>query len=154
MDTTTRITRECALNDLDPTLRDALRAHAVQHQMGDLENTVLMCCETTSVRKPGGLFGGTQNSISAALVTPKWLIWADSSNRNDAGIGGAELLQIDIHDYASTAMFAIAPDMGLNVSGRFTSSQKTGRTFIALDTGPAGTKFRQVLEEARKIANK
>ena len=150
MATTTRATRECSLNELNPALRDAMRAIATEHAMGDLETGILMCCETTSKSRKKGVFGGMEDSISAVFVTPTWLVWAESTNTNAAQIGAAKLRQIEVRDYESTAMYTVTPDMGLNVTGRYTSVQKTGITFIALDTGPAGKKFRQVLSEARK----
>jgi hypothetical protein len=52
-------------------------------------------------------------------------------------------------------MGAIAPDTGLNITGRYTNAVKTGQAFIGLGADPNGIKFREVLHEARqKAANK
>jgi len=153
MNTPTRTTRECSLDNLNPALRAAMRANAAQYQLGDLEPDVLMCCETTSIHQKKGMFGGADTTLSAVFVTPKWLIWADSTDQNHAGAGSAELRLIDVRDYETTAMNAIAPDLGLNITGRYTDRNKTGMTFIVLGSGPDGQKFRQVLGEALNKAN-
>jgi len=152
MNRTSRSTRECSVEDLNPALKTAIREHLEKYKLGDLEPTILMCCETTSVRHKKGLFGKAENTLSAALVTPQWLVWADSTDRNDAGAGSAQLSQIDVRDFESSAMGAIAPDEGLNVTGRYTNDNKTGMTFIALGSGADGQKFRQALQEAMKQA--
>lgn len=153
MNRTSRSTRACSVQDLDPGLRAAIREYLDKNKLGDLESDVLMCCETTSVRSKSGLFGKAETTISAALLTPKWLIWADSTDRNAAGIGSAQLIQIEVHDFESTAMGTIAPDEGLNITGRYTNANKSGMTFIALGSGPDGQKFRQALREAKKQAD-
>jgi hypothetical protein len=152
MNRTARTTRECPLDDLDPALSTAIRKHLEKYQLANLEAAILMCCETTSVRHKKGLFGKEEKTVSAAFVTPEWLVWADSTDRNDAGAGSAQLSQIEVRDFGSTAMGTIAPDEGLNITGRYSDHNKTGTTFIALGTGPAGQKFRQVLREAMKPA--
>ncbi len=152
MDSTTRITRECSINELNPILRDAMRAHIAQYHLGPIEDDILMCCETTSIRQKTGLFGGTEESISAAFVTPQWLVWADSIKRNAASIGAGQLKQINIRDYEKTAMQAVIPDMGINVTGRYTDVNKTGAVFIGLGPQADGKKFIQILEEAIKKA--
>lgn len=148
MNTPTRTTRECSLDNLNPALRAAMRAHAAQYKLGDLEPDVLMCCETTSIRPKKGMFGSAETTVSAVFVTPKWLVWADSTDQNHAGAGSAELRLIDVRDYETTAMNVISPDLGLNITGRYTDRNKTGMTFLVLGSGPDGQRFRKVLEEA------
>ena len=53
-------TRECTLDSLRPELAAALRNYIEKHELGDLEPTVLICCETTSTKKKKGLFGGNR----------------------------------------------------------------------------------------------
>ena len=150
MNTTTRTTRECSLDSLNPTLRAAMLDHAAQYNLGDLEADMVMCCETTSVHPKKGMFGSVETTISAVFLTPKWLIWADSTDQNHAGVGSAQLRQIDVRDYETTAMNAISPDLGLNITGRYTDRNKTGMSFIVLGSGPDGQKFRHVLKDAIK----
>lgn len=153
MNTTTCTTRACTIEELKPNLKNALRAHGKQFAMEDIESDVLMCCETRSVLQKNGLFGGKEEiSFSAAYITPKWPVWANSANGTAASAGSAQLRNIETRDYESTAMFAIVPNQGLNITGRYTDVNKTGMTFISLDSEPDGQNFRRVLKEALKRA--
>jgi hypothetical protein len=76
----------------------------------------------------------------------------DSSGRSDAAAGTAQLKQIDVRDYRTTAQGAITPDQGLNITGRYTDKNKTGITFIVLEAD--GQRFRQILDEALRNAAK
>lgn len=154
MNTITRATRACTMGTLDGDLKAAMRAHVTKYGLGDIESDILMCCETISVLRKKGLFGGIKTTRSAVYITPKWLVWADGTDRNDADAGTAQLNHIDVRDYQTTASYAITPDQGLNITGRYTDKNKTGITFIMLGTEPDGQKFRQVLEEARGKATK
>ena len=155
MSTTSRKTRTCTVEMLDEGLKAAIRAHGMKYGLGDIESDVLMCCETISIQQKKGLFGGIKTTVSAVFVTPKWLVWVDSNERNDAGASTAQLKHIDVRDYRTTANYTIMPDQGLNVTGRYTDRNKTGITFIVLDSEPDGQKFRQVLDQAlRKASNR
>jgi hypothetical protein len=154
MNTTTRKTRACTLEALDEKLQAAIRSHETKYGLVDIESDILMCCETTSVHSKKGLFGSIKTTLSGVYVTPKWLVWADSNGPNDPSVGTAQLRQIDVRDYQKTASYAIAPDEGLNITGRFTDKNKTGITFIVLDAEPDGQKFRKVLGEAMSKATK
>ena len=148
MSKTTRKTRACTIETLDEKLRNAIRDHGVHYGLTDVETDILMCCETISVRPKLGFFGGIKTTLSAVYVTPKWLVWADSSQVNDAIAGTAQLKYIDVIDYSDTARYSISPDQGLNVTGRYTNKNRTGMTFIVLDSDTSGQKFRNVLQEA------
>ena len=153
MSTINRATRSCELEELDAGLKTAMRAHVAQYNLGVTESDILMCCETTSTSHKRGIFGiSKETTLSAAYVTPKWLVWADSTNQNDAGTGSAQLKQIDAHDYEMTAMFEISRDHGINVTGRYTDANKTGRTFIVLGSDRDGKKFRELLDRTMKRA--
>ena len=152
MNPTTRKTRVCTLDTLDEELKNSIRAHAVKYGLDDIESDILMCCETLSVRHQKGLFGGLRSTLSAVYVTPKWLVWADGSGRNNVVAGTARVTQIEVRDYQDTAQYAITPDQGLNITGRYTDKNKTGITFIVLEADENGQKFRQVLDEAMRSA--
>jgi hypothetical protein len=158
MNATTRRTRACPIDALDEELKAAIRAHAEKFKLGDIESDVLMCCETISVHQRKGLLGGIKTTLSAVYVTPKWLVWAESTGRNDVAAGTAQLKEIDVRDYHSTAHAAeraITPDQGLNITGRYTDKNRTGITFIVLGAEADGQRFRQILNEAlRKAASR
>ena len=50
------------------------------------------------------------------------------------------------------APYAITPDEGLNIIGRFSDKAKMGITCIALDSQTHGKKFRAVLKQALRRA--
>lgn len=155
MNMTTRKTRACTLDTLDEDLKTAIRAHAMQHELNDLESNILMCCETISVRQKRGFWGGIRTTLSAVYLTPKWLVWADSTDRSDASVGASQLIHVDLWDYQTTSIFPITFDEGLNITGRYTDKSKTGIVFIVLDSNTDGRKFRQLLAEVlNKAASK
>lgn len=123
--------------------------------MNDLEADILMCCETLSVRQRRGFWRGIRTTLSTVYVTPKWLVWADSTDRSDANVGGSQLICVDLWDDQATTNSPIASDQGLNITGRYTDETKTGIVFIVLDSNLDARKFRQVLEEElSKATNK
>jgi len=148
MNSTTCSTRACTIEELNTNLKTALRAHGKQYGMEDIESNVLMCCETKSIPQKNGAIGATETSFSAVYVTPKWLVWAVPANGNTVNAGSALLHQIEARNYETTAMFAILPNQGLNITGRYTDVNKTGMTFISLGSEPDGQNFRQVLKGA------
>lgn len=150
MNAVTRRTRTCTVETLDAGLKVAIRAHGTKYGLADIESDILMCCATIFVHPKKGLFGGIRTTLSAVYVTPKWLVWVDSNERNDAGT--AQLKHIDVRDYQTTASYSITPDQGLNVTGRYTDKNKTGITFIMLDSEADGQRFRKVLKEALLVS--
>ena len=148
MNMTTRKTRLCTLATLDEDLKAAIHAHALQYGLNDLESDILVCCETLSARQTRGFWGGIKTALSAVYVTPKWLVWADSTDRSDANVGASQLIHVDIWDYQTTTVYPITAEVGLNITGRYTDMNRSGMAFIALDANTDGRKFRQALEDA------
>jgi hypothetical protein len=152
MNIAARKTRACTLETMDGELRSAIRAHATQFELKDIELDILMCCETLTVHQKKGFRGGIRTTLSAVYVTPKWLVWAESSDRNDAVAGTALLKLIDVHNYRGTSRYAISPNQGINIIGRYTDDNTSGITFIVLDAETNGQNFRQVLDKALRNA--
>ncbi len=149
-----RKTHACTIDALDTELKAAIRAHGTKFSLEDIETDILMCCETITIHQKKGFFGGIKTTLSAVYVTPKWLVWADSSGRNDVVAGTAQLSQIDVRDDRTTAQYAITSDQGLNITARYTDKNRAGITFIVLESDADGQKFRQVLDEAVRNATK
>ena len=83
-----RATRTCELDELNDTLKATMRAHVAQYHLDTNESDILMCCETTSTQYKRGLFGSAkETTLSAAYVTPKWLVWVDLTDRHDGARG-------------------------------------------------------------------
>lgn len=153
MNKTTRKTRACTLDTLDEELKAAMSVYAAKHGLNDIETNILMCCETISIRQEKGFFGGIRTTLSPVYVTPKWLVWADSVNQNDAHVGAAHLRDIHINRYQNIDDHSFALDQGLHITSRGTNENKIGTAFIVLDSTSDGQRFRHVLEEALSKAS-
>ena len=147
-----RTTRECTLNNLQPALAGALRAHLEKKSLDIAGIDVLICCETVSTRQKKGLFGGKAEVIlCGVLVTPKWLIWAAGKQGETPGVISARLGDIQVQDYENSDLVKLIPDMGLDISGLRTGTVDPGSAFIGLGPEPAAQKLRLVLKQA--VAN-
>ena len=145
MNANTRVTRECTFRELAPPIISAIRAHIAEYGLNNPEPDIMICCETTTTREKRGLFGkSTETTISGVFLTPQWLVWSGTKE----GTGSAQLKHIDVHDFADSAMYAISPDLGLNITGRYTNHNQTGQVFIGLASGSSGQKFRDMLHKA------
>jgi len=144
-----RSTSECTFADLRPELVTAIRSHVEKYKLGDIESSLLICCETTSTTKKTGIFtNGSETSITGMLVTAQLLIWTNGKKRDKPIVRSALLRNIDAQDFENTAMYQVNPDSGMNITGRYTDVTKQGQAFIGLGTDPDGEKFRQVLQHA------
>ena len=143
-----RTTRECSFEDLSPSIVIAIRAHIEKYELGEIESTVLSCCETTSTKQKRGIFGGKgETVITGVMLTPQWLIWATSSNKESPVVLSARLREIQVQDYEKSEMHKLIQDTGLNVFGIRTDAVELGSTFIGFGVEPAAQKFRNLLRE-------
>lgn len=70
MDAYTRSTRECTFGEMCPELTAAIRKHIETCKLGDIESSLLICCETTSTREKSGYFAnGDKTTIAGAFIT-------------------------------------------------------------------------------------
>lgn len=144
-----RTTRECEFDDLQPLLVTAIRGHIDRYELGDIEGSALMCCETTSTKKKKGLFGGkTEVILTGVVITPQWLIWASGKEGEAPGVLSARLDDIRVQDYEESEMYKMMQDTGLNVLGLRTGASDLGSVFIGLGPEPAAQRFRAMLKEA------
>ena len=144
-----RSTRECTFSDLRLKLVSAIHNHIEEYKLGDVESSLLICCETTSTTQKTGLFAnGSETTVSGMIVTTKLLIWTNGKKKDKPIVRSALLRNIDVQDFENTAMYRVNPDSGMNITGRYTDVTKQGQAFIGLGIDPAGEKFRQVLQQA------
>ena len=149
MNAYTRSTHECTFMALRPELVAAIREHIEKYKLGDVESSLLICCETTSTTQKTGLFtNSSEATITGMLVTSQLLVWTNGRKKGKPTVRSALLRNIDVQDFENTAMYQIKPDSGMNITGRYTDVTKQGQAFLALGTDPAGEKFRQVLQHA------
>ena len=145
----TRSTRECTFGDMRPELAVAIRKHIDTYKLGEIESSILICCETTSTCQKTGLFAnGDETTISGMFVTKQSLVWTNGNGKGKPVVTSAMLRNIAAHDFENTDMYKVKPDSGMNITGRYTGGTKQGQSFIGLGSDPAGEKFRQVLQHA------
>jgi hypothetical protein len=148
-----RVTRACTLSELRPELRRALLEYAQKHDLNNLENDILQCCETKSEKKPGGWFAwlddkSDQTIYLAAFFTADWLVWARSGDVSGVSVTAAPLLTIQARPLASLFI----RDQGLEVSGYLGGSKSMARGYIGLGPEPAAQQFcAGVMQEIDKL---
>jgi hypothetical protein len=59
-----------------------------------------------------------------------------------------------VQDYAQTQFAKMIPDMGLQVSGRFTDASENISAFIGADDSPAGKRFKEIMIQAVQDSKK
>ena len=149
MNANIRSTHECTFADLRPELVTTIRNHIEKYKLGDVEASLLICCETTSTTQKTGLFtSDPKTTITVMLVTDQLLVWTNEKKKDKPTIRSAWLRNIDAQDFENTAMYQVNPDSGMNITGRYTDVTKQGQAFIGLGTDPDGEKFRQVLQHS------
>ena len=146
-----RFTRECSFGQLRPELVQALCEYAQNHrELGDIEERVLMCCETTSEKKRAGalatLLGDNPDAIlyTGMLVTPQWLIWARSGDKSGITVSSAKLQDVRVRAFASR----LVQDTGMEVSGYVGDSKGRVRGYIGMGPEPAAQKFCEQVQKA------
>jgi len=153
MNAYTRSTRECTFVGLHPELVTAIRNHIEKYKLGDIESSLLICCETTSISQKTGLFtSDSETTVTGMLVTEQLLVWTNGKKKDKPTVRSAWLRNIDVQDFENTAMYQVNPDSGMNITGRYTDVTKQGQAFIGLGIDPDGEKFRQMLQHAMQKA--
>ena len=144
-----RTTRECAVSELRPELRQAIERHFQEHGLGDLASEILACCETTAEKKNtpqllAWLQGGLDTTVhTAMLLTPQWLIWVRSGDRSGLGLTAAQLTMIQVKPYRSF----LTGDTGIELAGYVGDSAKRMRGLIGTGDDPAAQKFCEAVQQ-------
>lgn len=154
-----RTTRVCPSHELQPDLREALRAHADAKELGAVEAKALVCFETVSrrARKPSLLMrmagAGHKEMAQAVLVTPTRLVWAQRAADAGASAHSQLLARLDVSDYEDGPGFQVLPDHGVEVHGIEAMGGHIGTLFFGLGEGPDADHARHVLKEAVRTAH-
>jgi len=149
-----RSTKECSLDQLRPELATAIREYMQEHELAGWEDTVQICCETVSERAKvdllSRLLGSTQKVVySAALITPRWLIYAVSDANKGASALAMQLADAEI----SHQLAELTQDHGPNLLAFRLGNSMRESLFIGLGEGSAADQFesmlRAVVQQAR-----
>ncbi|MFZ1323464.1 MAG: hypothetical protein WAT71_18080 [Ignavibacteria bacterium] len=143
-----RSTREANISNLNPNAAEFLKSHSEKYELGNVENSVLYCCETTSVKEIKKLFKTqTETTVCSIILTPQFLIWATFINDETPVVMSARIKDIQIQDYEKSEFYKLIQDSGINVKGIYTDIANPGNTFIGLGSEQAAVNFRNKLKE-------
>lgn len=102
----TRATSECTFADLRPELAAVIRKHIEKYNLGEVESSLLICCETTSTSQKSGLFKkGAGTTVTGMFVTAQFLVWTNEKKKGTPLVRSALLRNIDAQDFEYTAMY-------------------------------------------------
>jgi hypothetical protein len=149
-----RQTRQVPFESLPAETRSAIQRHIEQYNLGPILSDALMCVQTDSEKIKKGLFGKPETVQMAAIVPPRWLVWAVQQLNENPTVLSAQLIHVTVQDYAQTPFVKMVPDSGVQVSGMFTDVGESTSAFIGLEENAAGQKFRQMLIKAAADAKK
>ena len=149
-----RSTNELPFEQLPSQLLAVINKHIEQYNLGSILSDALMSVQTDSEKPKKGLFGSAETVVMAAVVTPRWLVWALMGTNTQPTALSAQLINITVQDYAQTPFAEMVPDSGIQVSGLFTDASEPASAFIGLDQGAAGLRFREVVIKAAQEAKK
>ena len=150
-----RTTRKCSVTQIKPELRQALQAFFQKHDLGNLVEESLSCCETRSESQPGSWLSSwlddkSETEISSAIVlTARSLVWARVGNQSPARVAGADLRNIRAKIHLS--LFSKEP--GLEVSGLLMDAKNVMHGVIALGPEPAAQVFCEEVQQAIEKIN-
>jgi hypothetical protein len=140
-----RSTREVLIENLASDMRAEIQTYIGRYNLGDILSDALMIVQTDSEKVKKGLFSSAEHNHVAAILTPRWLVWAVSGTKSKAALLSAQLRDIVIEDYARTPFAKMIPDSGIQVSGRFTDVSENASAFIGLENNEAGNKFKELV---------
>lgn len=149
-----RTTKEVPFEGLRPEMVVAIKNHLEQYNLGAVLSDALMCVQTDSEKVKKGLFGGAETVYTGVVITPHWLMWAISGTKVQTAVLSTQLRDVVVQDYAQTQFAKMIPDVGIQVSGRFTGASENVAAFIGLDDSAAGRKFKEIVIQALQNAKK
>ena len=150
-----RVTRQVDYTQLPANLRAA-----IEEQLQTINGTlnILFCVQTESKSlKKGGLFGAKKSDqVSAAIVTPRWLVQAlDLGNKKKGAVAVIHYLaKMQLHsDTVDVARKLGIEDYGIDVLSETVFNLRGGSYFIGLGRGAATEQFIETLKSAIAAAN-
>src|SRR5262245_932187 len=124
-----RTTNEVPFEGLQPEVVIAIKNRVGKNNLGSILSEALMCVQTVSEKIKRGLFGGIETTYVSVVLTPLWLVWAIYGTKAQTAVPSAQLRDIVVQDYAQTQFAKMIPDVGIEVSGRFTDATENVSAF-------------------------
>ena len=142
----TRSTIECKYNEFKSAFIDDLRTYIERHKLGEIQNEVLHCFETTNHKK--GFLGKIKTNYTEICMTTRFLFWGIANDNKGSGIGAAQWNEIaEIQDWESSEPGKIIEDHGVELFGFIYQASERSRWFIGLGDDEPGKKCRKIIKE-------
>ena len=149
-----RSTKEVPFDSLMPEMVEEVRKHIELYNLGPILSDALMCIQTDSEKARKGLFGSAETVQQGVVLTPRWMGGVVGGTKAKMAVLSAQLKDVVIRDYAQTQFAKMVPDNGIEVSGRFTDVTEDSSSFIGLEEGTVGKKFKEMAIRAAQDAKK
>jgi hypothetical protein len=145
-----RTTRECSVSQLHPELRQTIRGHFQEQNLGDPETECLVCCETVSEKKDSSrlvswLKSGMDSTIHVGmLLMPEQLIWVRRGDRSATVLNAANLIDIQVREYKSI----FTKETGLEIFGFISTSKGQVHGYVGMGEEESAQKFCEAVQNA------
>ncbi|MCX6157984.1 MAG: hypothetical protein NTY74_08420 [Ignavibacteriae bacterium] len=145
-----RSTLECRFDEMKPSFRNNVRAFAEEYKLGDVENEIINCFETTNRKK--GFLGRIKTDYTEICITKGYLFWGTFTDKAEDGIGAAEWKDmIEVREWKDSELGKLIEESGVEMFGFLFRASHRGTWYIALGNDDAGRKCTSVMKE---MANK
>ncbi len=140
---TERTTRQCPVNELHPSLRQAIQEYFQSHGLSDPETGTRLCCETLTLRRPSvrwiSFLEGNVDATSrlGLLLTSDWLVWAMSGDQSGLVAAGIKLKVLR----TKVMVVRRSEEFHLEISGFVNDTKEYIRGAFELGSQPAAQKF-------------
>jgi hypothetical protein len=126
-----------------------VKVYAEEYKLGDVENEVLYCFETTNQKK--GFLGRVKTNYTEICITKRFLFWVIADDKDKPGVGAAQWVDIeDVREWADSEMGKLFEESGVELFGFLYRASRRGTWFIGLGNDDAGRKCTAMLKEMVK----
>jgi hypothetical protein len=147
-----RVSRIVGVEELEPSLLNAVRATLARHELDIVLLDVVSACQTESTpRKRRWLVGPRRRAHTTAIVlTSTWLVWATDAS-GQAVVSMCRITDGEVRRFSSPG----SDDTGLEVTCFLepTATQR-GTAFIPVDGSRAGIEFAQLVLDTASAAGR
>ena len=145
----TRSTLERRLDEMKPSFRNNIRAFAEEYKLGDVENDILHCFETTNKKK--GFLGRIKTDYTEICITKRYLFFGIFTDKVEEGVGVAEWKDIiEVREWKDSELGSLIEETGVEMFGFLFRSSRRSTWYVALGNDDAGRKCTAIFKEMVK----
>ncbi len=146
----TRSTLERRFDEMKPTFRNNIRAFAEEYKLGDVENDILHCFETTNKKK--GFLGRIKTDYTEICITKRYLFFGIFTDKVKERVGVAEWKDIiEVREWKDSELGKLIEETGVELFGFLFRASRRSTWYMGLGNDDAGSKCTSVMKE---MANK